>query len=99
MLQEQKIQISSNNLNIATLRHAFYQNPSYEKAILLAQTYLDMKDYNKSIFWSLKANDINKISNTSWKLFAKAKQAQGFEEDAKKVLELYAKHYEVELLQ
>ncbi len=58
--QESKIQISSVPLSAALLKKAFYQNPSYEKALLMSQVYYENKDYKKSVFWSLKANELNK---------------------------------------
>ena len=85
----QKFIISSNALNLANLKRSFYQNPSIEKALKLAELYLENKDYKKSIFWSLKANEMDASSKQSLLLFAKAKEALGEVVEAKRVLELY----------
>lgn len=88
-----QIDIYSKLLNISDLKRNFYQNPSYEKAMNLAARYYKNKDYEKSIFWSLKANDIDRKKSSSWILFAKAKQALGKEEEAKQALDTYVSYY------
>ncbi|ECP6257343.1 transformation system protein [Campylobacter coli] len=88
-----QIDIYSKLLNISDLKRNFYQNPSYEKAMNLAVRYYKNKDYEKSIFWSLKANDIDRKNSSSWILFAKAKQALGKEEEAKQALDTYVSYY------
>lgn len=88
-----QIDIYSKLLNISDLKRNFYQNPSYEKAMNLAARYYKNKDYEKSIFWSLKANDIDRKNSSSWILFAKAKQALGKEEEAKQALDTYMSYY------
>lgn len=88
-----QINIYSKLLNISDLKRNFYQNPSYEKAMNLAVRYYKNKDYEKSIFWSLKANDIDRKNSSSWILFAKAKQALGKEEEAKQALDTYVSYY------
>ncbi|WP_252198987.1 CDC27 family protein [Campylobacter vulpis] len=85
----QKFIITSNALNLANLKKSFYQNPSLEKALKLAELYLEAKDYKKSIFWSLKANEMDTNSKQSLLLFAKAKEALGEIMEAQKVYELY----------
>lgn len=88
-----QIDIYSKLLNISDLKRNFYQNPSYEKAMNLAARYYKNKDYEKSIFWSLKANDIDRKNSSSWILFSKAKQALGKEEEAKQALDTYVSYY------
>ncbi|HEB9328644.1 TPA: transformation system protein [Campylobacter coli] len=88
-----QIDIYSKLLNISDLKRNFYQNPSYEKAMNLAARYYKNKDYEKSIFWSLKANDIDRKKSSSWILFSKAKQALGKEEEAKQALDTYVSYY------
>ncbi len=88
-----QINIYSKLLNISDLKRNFYQNPSYEKAMNLAVRYYKNKDYEKSIFWSLKANDIDRKKSSSWILFSKAKQALGKEEEAKQALDTYVSYY------
>ncbi len=88
-----QIDIYSKLLNISDLKRNFYQNPSYEKAMNLAARYYKNKDYEKSIFWSLKANDIDRKNSSSWILFAKAKQALGKDKEAKQALDTYVSYY------
>ncbi|AXP08834.1 transformation system protein [Campylobacter hepaticus] len=88
-----KIEINSRNLNISHLRKSFYENPSYEKALNLANKYFDIKAYKKSIFWALKANELNKEKQDSWLVFAKAKRALGEEKEAQSVLDAYVNYY------
>ncbi|EAI2977597.1 transformation system protein [Campylobacter coli] len=88
-----QIDIYSKLLNISDLKRNFYQNPSYEKAMNLAARYYKNKDYEKSIFWSLKANDIDRKNSSSWILFSKAKQALGKDEEAKQALDAYVSYY------
>ncbi|EAK8804818.1 transformation system protein [Campylobacter coli] len=88
-----QIDIYSKILNISDLKRSFYQNPSYQKATNLATQYYENKDYEKSIFWSLKANDIDRKNSDSWVLFAKAKQALGKDEEAKQALDTYVSYY------
>ncbi|MBZ7953739.1 transformation system protein [Campylobacter sp. W0018] len=88
-----KIQIDSKVFNITKLKNNFYKNPSYEKALILSREYYKIKDYNKSIFWALKANDIDKKAEDSWLIFAKAKIALGHKDEAKKALDAYLDSY------
>ncbi|MBX1673452.1 transformation system protein [Campylobacter coli] len=88
-----QIDIYSKILNISDLKRSFYKNPSYQKAMNLATQYYENKDYEKSIFWSLKANDIDRKNSDSWVLFAKAKQALGKDEEAKQALDTYVSYY------
>lgn len=88
-----QIDIYSKILNISDLKRSFYQNPSYQKAMNLATQHYENKDYEKSIFWSLKANDIDRKNSDSWVLFAKAKQALGKDEEAKQALDTYVSYY------
>ncbi len=62
-------------------------------AISLARFYMSKKDYKNSIFWSFKANSLDKNSKESWILFAEAKRALGLENEAQKVLKTYSDFY------
>lgn len=88
-----RIQITSISLNVKLLKKAFYQNPSLEKALSMSKIYYENKDYKKSIFWALKANEFDKSSQESWILFAKAKEALGEIQEAQEVMESWKKHY------
>ncbi|MCX2683246.1 transformation system protein [Campylobacter sp. MIT 21-1685] len=93
-----KIQINSYNLNVQTLKNAFYQNPSYEKALIIMRIYYDKKSYKKTLFWALKANEFDTSLQEPWIYFAKAKKALGQEKEAKEILELYIQHYGIIIL-
>lgn len=88
-----KIEIDSKILNISDLKKSFYQNPSYEKALNLAKKYFDMKAYKKTIFWALKANELDKQKQDSWLIFAEAKRALGEEKEAELALDAYINYY------
>ncbi|MBZ7936728.1 transformation system protein [Campylobacter molothri] len=88
-----KIQIDSKVFNIAILKNSFYKNPNYERALILAREYYQIKDYKKSIFWALKANDIDKKAEDSWLIFAKAQIALGYQDEAKRALDAYLDSY------
>lgn len=93
-LQENnKIKIDSQALNIAYLQKSFYQNPSYKKALNLANKYFEIQAYKKSIFWALKANELDRQKQDSWLIFAKAKRALGQEREAKRALQAYMNYY------
>ncbi|ECO5693740.1 transformation system protein [Campylobacter jejuni] len=88
-----KIEIDSKILNISDLKKSFYQNPSYEKALNLAKKYFDIKTYQKTIFWALKANELDKQKQDSWLIFAQAKRALGEEKEAQSALDAYINYY------
>lgn len=90
-----KINIDSKIINIYDLKKQFYQNPSYKKALVLSNYYYKNKNYKKSIFWALKANDIDKTAKESWLVFIKSKKALGDIEEANKALNAYVKYYGV----
>lgn len=87
-----KISIKASTFDLVSLKKSYYQNPSLEKALLLSHLYLDNKDYKKSIFWSLKANELDKSAKESWVLFARARAGLG--EDEAEILRLYSHYYE-----
>ncbi|EAI6323946.1 transformation system protein [Campylobacter jejuni] len=88
-----KIEIDSKILNISDLKKSFYQNPSYEKALNLAKKYFDIKACQKTIFWALKANELDKQKQDSWLIFAQAKRALGEEKEAQSALDAYINYY------
>ena len=89
-----KISIESSVFDLSSLKKSYYQNPSFEKALLLSRLYLENKDYKKSIFWSLKANEWDKGARESWQLFARAKAGLGEKEQEGEILRLYTHYYE-----
>ncbi len=91
--ENHKIQITSSTLNAPLLKKAFYQNPSFEKALAMARIYFENKDYKKCIFWALKANELDSASKETWFLFSRAKEALGENEDAHKAVQFYEEYY------
>ncbi|MCW1360915.1 CDC27 family protein [Campylobacter sp. CCS1377] len=91
---ELKIIVQSYEASIPELRSDFYAHPNYKSAIKLSKIYYQNKDYKKSIFWSLKANELNKNNQESWLMFAKAKIALGQKEEAIKALSNYMSFYD-----
>ena len=65
----------------------------YEKALNLAKKYFDIKAYQKTIFWALKANELDKQKQDSWLIFAQAKRALGEEKEAQSALDAYINYY------
>lgn len=93
--EKNNINIISNQINIQKLKKDFYFSPNYEKALFLSKIYFNNKDYKKSIFWSLKANELDKNKDGSWILFIKANEKLGYKEQANKALNAYLDIYGV----
>ncbi|EOH7107567.1 transformation system protein, partial [Campylobacter jejuni] len=45
------------------------------------------------IFWTLKANELDKQKQDSWLIFAQAKRALGEEKEAQSALDAYINYY------
>lgn len=88
-----KVLIKSSVFDTLSLKRSYYQSPSFEKALMLARLYLENKNYEKSIFWSLRANEWDKSAKESWLLFARARAALTRGGEAE-ILALYAHYYE-----
>ncbi|MBK1963433.1 transformation system protein [Campylobacter novaezeelandiae] len=95
--QKLQFEISSVIFNSSVLKNEFYKSPSFDKALLLSRLYFKDKDYKKSIFWSLKANEMDKNQKEPWFLFIKAKEALGELDEAKRALETYKFYYDIEI--
>jgi tetratricopeptide (TPR) repeat protein len=61
--------------------------------IKIANIYFKRKNYNKSIEWAKKANDINAENYESWLLYAKSLVKLGEINKAKKLLKSYIEIY------
>ncbi|EAL7844825.1 transformation system protein, partial [Campylobacter jejuni] len=46
-----------------------------------------------TIFWALKANELDKQKQDSWLIFAQAKRALGEEKEAQSALDAYINYY------
>ena len=74
---------------VEVLEAQFTQNPSYSKAVEIAEAYLAQNAYEKALSWSLKANEINNEDERSWAVFATASAELGRTEQATSSLRAY----------
>ncbi len=65
---------------------------SYKTAIKIAQFYLLQKEYKKAVKWAVEASKKDPSQAQSWIIYAKAKQALGKPDVAKRALAIYLKH-------
>jgi len=65
---------------------------SYQTAIKIAQFYLLQKEYKKAVKWAVEASKKDPAQARSWIIYAKAKQALGKPDVAKRALAIYLKH-------
>jgi tetratricopeptide (TPR) repeat protein len=71
----------------------FQQLPTYDTAIQISKLYLKNSEYNKSIEWAKKANNINPENYESWYIFAKSLVKLGKRKKAKQILKAYIESY------
>ena len=85
--------IVEKSLNVSELIQNYNENPNYDTAILIAQTFLREGNLYLAKIWALKANNINVQRPESWIIFAKVLLRKGYREDAIKVLKTYIEDY------
>jgi len=83
--------ISSKNNSISNIKKRFYKTNSFPLAIKISQKLLSKKSYKKALKWAMIANEIDKRSEKSWILFAKAKVKLNQKKDAINALKEYLK--------
>lgn len=88
-----KISFESSLIDPNALKKEFYQLANFKTAFHLAQFHYDNKDYKKAIFWSLKANELDKNKANVWVIFIKAQLALGEKEKAQKARENFMHFY------
>lgn len=93
---KEKIIIHSYVANITNLEQNFHQKADYKIALHIARLYLVDKSYEKALWWSLKANELNKNDADSWIVFAKASFALGKKDEAKRALQSFLYFYDDE---
>lgn len=93
LTKKPKFKIISHEINPKVLKKAFYKKRDLNTALHLAHFHLNEQNYEKAIFWSFKANELNKNEPNAWLIFAKAKFAQGKKDEARKVLKNYINFY------
>lgn len=92
-----KIIIHSYVANTSKLEEEFSQKAEYKTALKIANLHLAQKDYEKALFWSLKANEIDKNDAGAWVSFAKAKFALGKKDEAKQALQSFLRFYSADI--
>ncbi|NDJ27100.1 hypothetical protein DMB95_04445 [Campylobacter sp. MIT 12-8780] len=90
---QKKVILKSYPINPAKLKAEFYAKENTQSALKLASFHLENKDYEKAIFWALKANSLDAKEPNSWLIFARAKNLQGKKEEGLKALENYLSFY------
>lgn len=93
---KEKIIIHSYAANITNLEQNFHQKAEYKTALHIAKLYLVDKSYEKALWWSLKANELDKNDAGSWIAFAKASFALGKKDEAKRALQSFLYFYDDE---
>ncbi|TQR30615.1 transformation system protein [Campylobacter sp. MIT 99-7217] len=91
--KKEKIYVRAYALNPAQTKRDFYKKPSFKNAILLAHFYFENKAYEKSKFWALKANEIDKNNPEAWEIFIKSKLYLGQRSEALQVFTAYVSFY------
>ncbi len=86
-----EIDISFDGKNIEYLEKMFKKTNKFKYAIALAEEYYNRKEYQKSIKWSMIANDIDNKDDRSWIYFAKSKVKLNHRDEAIEALRLFLK--------
>lgn len=79
--------------NKEALQERFEGARDYESAIALSKLFFEEQSFNKTLHWAKIASKIKPSAAEPWILFAKAKEAQGDIESAKKALSLYLEYF------
>lgn len=75
--------------SLAALERAFERQPSYAKAVELAESHLAQGGSEEALKWALKANELNNEDERSWAVFATASSQLGRKEQAIEALKAY----------
>ncbi len=70
---------------------SFNKESTYLKALRIAESFYEKKDYENSLLWSKKANKLNSKDSKAWLLYAKSEYAGGNRQRAKDILKMYIK--------
>ncbi|MDR1451015.1 MAG: hypothetical protein LBI57_01585 [Helicobacteraceae bacterium] len=74
---------------LRALEEAFNRQPSYSKAVDIAETYMRQNDPQNAYEWSLKANELNSNDERSWAVFALSSYKIGRKDRAVNALRAY----------
>ncbi len=91
---DKKIVLNTQNVEANDLIKRYNNIPNKNLALMIAQIYLQKKDYKKALEWSVKANELDKSDARSWMIFAKAAYKLGKKRRALHALSLYLKNYD-----
>lgn len=80
---------TKDNQNITYLKSKFNSTKNIYFALMIAQEYYSVADYENSIQWALSANEIDPNNEKSWLIFAKSKAKIGDSQSAISVLKSY----------
>lgn len=87
------VNISSNEIKpiqkVEMLKKEFNQNPTYQSALMVAETYYELNDYQNSRDWALIANEQDSTQPKSWIIFANSLVKLGKKDEAITVLTSY----------
>jgi len=90
IIKKPKISIDMQEVDtISYLKDKYYSTSSIVFALMLAEEYYYVKNYEDALKWSLTANDIDPQNTKSWYWFAKSKVKLNKKEDAIKALKAY----------
>lgn len=76
-------------LEIEALERRFKENSNSNLGVFIAKYYYDHGNYNESLNYALKTNEINNNLEDSWIIFAKSLAKLGKTDQAKKTLKIY----------
>ncbi|MDR1911259.1 MAG: CDC27 family protein [Helicobacteraceae bacterium] len=71
------------------LEDAFNRQPTYSKAVDIAETYLKQNEFQEAYTWSLRANELDEKDERSWAVFAQASYKLGARDRAINALKGY----------
>ncbi len=82
----QPLTITSQNIALNDIIRDFKKKPTPALALLIAKKYFVRGDYEKSLKWSIKANELDKENEESWILYAKSASRLGDKKRAMQAL-------------
>ena len=85
--------ITSKSVTLNALIKSYESFPTLQKAIQIAEIYLQKNSLKEAQKWALKANDIDPSNYKSWIIFAKILIKEGKIKNAKKILNTYIENY------
>ena len=75
--------------SVEQMQQLYRKEPSYDKALKIAQFYYHVKQYSNASKWAKNANILERERDGAWILYAKAEYAKGSRHRAIEILKLY----------